>query len=150
METRGAINVGSTRGWDQLMATVQGMIAREPEVRVGVFSDAEKAAAHEFGTDTIPERSFIRLTFQKKEPELVTMTEKVSRAIVAGKITPEQGLGLLGQWAASACQDTIREQPVEWDPRSEPYHSEQVAQGKTKTLIDTGELLASITYEVVR
>lgn len=122
---------------------------RQPTVRVGVFGSAEKATAHEYGTETIPERSFIRLTFQKNQPELVKMTAKISNQMIVKAMPVEQALGLLGEWGANEVRNTIRNGPqAEWPPLSPGYAAKKDAAGKTKMLIDTGEMINSITYKV--
>lgn len=145
---------GQDKEWQRIMRGVRDLMGG-PSVRFGVFGDGTKAAAHEFGTLTkdgevhIPERSFIRSTFQKNEAEVQRITGNVSRAFLAGKIHLQQALGILGQWGVARIKQTIVEQDPEWPALAEATLARK-GDGKSKTLIDTGELLNSISYEVER
>ncbi len=139
------------RPWQELMKRIRDL-ADGPHVRVGVFGDGAKAAVHEFGSEdgAIPERSFIRSTFQDRRPELRDMTAKIARAIILRQMTTEAALGHLGQWAAAEVKKTIVEGPhPDWPELNEAYAEKKAEAGKTKMLVDTGELLNSISYEVV-
>lgn len=147
----------------------QRMIAegrKDAHVRVGVLSDettegglslAGLAAVHEFGTPAreasgsdpghpgIPERSFIRSTFYvSKANELHATLYGIAHAVVFNGLELSRGLGLLGQWAAAAIKNTITQQDIP------PPLAERTIEGKgsTKPLVDTGQLLNAITYEV--
>ena len=121
----------------------------QPHARVGVFGDTAKAAAHEFGAPGagIPERSFIRLTFAKQEREQAAFSAKLVKAIVEKGMSVEKALELLGQWGVKEVRATIVKQPSEWEPLSKAYAAKKDPK-KTKILVDTGELINSITYEV--
>ncbi len=139
---------GNTKVWDRIMRSMKEVTG--PHVKVGVFGgESTKAAAHEFGTSTIPERSFIRSTFENHRPELVKVTGAVSRQIIFGTKV-EKALGLLGQWAAAKVKNTIAvEGPLpEWEELSEPYATLKEERGKSKVLVDTGAMLNAITYKV--
>lgn len=134
--------------WKKLLLKVKE-IADGPNVKVGVFGNVEKAAAHEFGTETVPERSFIRSTFEKKQPELAKMTAKIAKKVFEGGMEVEKGLSLLGEWGANECKNTIRNGPdPDWPALSSAYAEKKEAAGKTTVLVDTGEMINSITYKV--
>ena len=101
--------------------------------------------AHEFGTATLPERSFMRSTIQEKKKDIIALQKKLLKQIVNGKIKVESGLGLLGEFMA----DAIRQKIVSIS--SPPNTPETIAaKGSSNPLIDTGQLKNSITYEVNR
>lgn len=101
--------------------------------------------AHEFGTATLPERSFIRATIQKEKKAIVALQKKLMKQITAGEMKIEQALGLIGEFVA----DKIRQRIVSL--KSPPNTPETIAKkGSSNPLIDTGQLKNSITYEVNR
>ncbi|MBA3841182.1 MAG: hypothetical protein H0X39_00925 [Actinobacteria bacterium] len=141
---------GDDSRWKAILAAV-GKPRRK--VRVGVFDDgglengvsiAEIAAFHEFGTSTIPERSFLRSTFYGHGADgLKAMCAKLVAAIIAGKMDETQALGLLGTWAAAEVKKTIRSNIA---PALAP---ETIARkGSSVALVDTGQLINAITFAV--
>ena len=139
------------RVWRGVLKRVSEM--KRASVRVGVMGDAgdekgvslaEIAAYHEFGTSTIPERSFLRATFFGHAAEgLRVMCEKLSKAIVEGKMDEPRALGLLGTWAAAEVKKTIRASIA-----PELAAATIAAKGSSLPLVDTGQLINSITYVV--
>ena len=137
--------------WRGILARVSAM--KRPTVRVGVMGDAgdekgvslaEIAAFHEFGTSTIPERSFLRSTFYGHAAEgLAKMCAKLSKAILEGKMDETRALGLLGLWAVSEVRKTIR---AGIEPELAP--ATIAAKGSSLALVDTGQLINSITWVV--
>ena len=152
--------------WKKLYQRMVMASRQNAHVRVGVLSDettseglslAGLAAIHEFGTPAreatsdspghpgIPERSFIRSTFYvEKANELHATLYGIAHAVVFKGVELSRGLGLLGQWAAAAVKNTITQQDIP------PPLSDRTIEGKgsTKPLVDTGQLLNAITYEV--
>ena len=139
------------RVWRGVLKRVSEM--KRGTVRVGVMGDAgdengvslaEIAAFHEFGTSTIPERSFLRSTFYGHAAEgLRVMCEKLSKAIVEGKMDEPRALGLLGTWAVAEVKKTIRASIA-----PELAAATIAAKGSSLPLVDTGQLINSITYVV--
>lgn len=142
--------------WRGILARVSAM--KRPTVRVGVMGDAgdekgvslaEIAAFHEFGTSTIPERSFLRSTFYGHGADgLAKMCAKLSKAIIEGTMDETRALGLLGLWAVSEVRKTIR-------ARIAPELAPETIRRKTVDgkagdvpLIDDGQLINSITWIV--
>lgn len=101
--------------------------------------------AHEYGTATLPERSFMRSTIKEKKKDIIALQKKLLKQIINGKMKVETGLGLLGEFMA----DTIRQKIVSI---SSPPNTQATidAKGSSNPLIDTGQLKNSITYEVNR
>lgn len=137
--------------WRKILAMVRGM--GKAHVKIGVFGDATKAAAHEFGAPGagIPERSFIRLTFTHKQAELQKLLGALAKKVLTskGEFTEKEALEVLGLWGATECKKTISEGPQEeWPELNKAYEAKKLAAGKTTMLVDTGELINSITYQV--
>lgn len=103
----------------------------------------EIATIHEFGLGHNPERSFIRAWFDEKKDENELLMKKVAEQYLAGKITREQGLDLLGVRFVGSIQKRIRD-------RIEPplASSTEKRKGSSVPLIDTGQLRSSITFKV--
>ena len=142
---------GTTRIWDEIGSRLAALMGDE-HVKVGVFGDATKAAAHEFGSEDgehPPKRSFIRKTFEEEAfGELKDTTARLAKSVIVGKTSGKQALGLLGEWGAARVKKTIRDQPDDWKDLADST-KERKGPKKTQILIDTGELINSITYEVM-
>ncbi|CAQ85199.1 MULTISPECIES: phage virion morphogenesis protein [Photorhabdus] len=107
-------------------------------------SNTVVAAAQEFGVPGhIPERSFLRSTLREnKESAVKFLASKLKEAIVSGDglNTPFE---LLGEKMAGEVKRKIQ------SGISPPLAPETITRkGSSKPLIDTGQLLQSITYEV--
>lgn len=101
--------------------------------------------AHEYGTVTLPERSFMRSTIQAKKKEIIALQKKLLKQIVNGKMKVEDGLRLLGEFMSDAITQKIV------SITSPPNTPETIAaKGSSNPLIDTGQTKNSITYEVNR
>lgn len=143
------------RVWKELRAQVSE--ASKMHVRVGVFQDsgfaddgettiAEIAAIHEYGAPgaNIPERSFIRRTFNEQKNSLEQMMLRLARLVLSEKADVPQALNQLGAWGAAAVKNTIRK-------RIPPPLKQATIdrKGSSTPLVDTGQLLDSITWEVI-
>lgn len=148
---------GNDRGWRELKKRLLGKI--DPHVRVGIIgskggsasrdgiSMVELAAIHEFGAPNanIPERSFIRRTFHEKRKDLAKLTRELARKVYSRERLPiKDALDTLGAWGAAQVKNTITGEPI--PPPLQPKTIER--KGSTRPLVDTGQLLNSITWEV--
>ncbi len=130
----------------------------DPEVRVGVFADqrgggeprgdkltnVEIAAIHEYGSadGRVPQRSFIRSTFKDHEAEYEKLTAKVLKGVVEGKIPLKTGLDLLGSKMVADVNKKVRTVGV-----PPPLSPVTIARkGSSRALIDTGRMLAAVTW----
>lgn len=110
----------------------------------------ELAAIHEFGSPRagIPERSFIRRTFNEPEgqKELRDLYARLARVVVTGKMSAEKAIELLGMKMVAMVRNRIL---VNWiPPPNAPATVEK--KGSSRPLVDTGQLVNAITYEVRR
>ena len=96
---------------------------------------------NEFGTATIPERSFIRAWFDEAEPQLREEFTKLMHGVAAGKRTRAEVLELMGQRMVGQVQERIS---AGIPPENAP--STAARKGSTTPLIDTGVLRSSVTY----
>ena len=125
-------------------------------VEVGIFGDGEYgmiARVHEFGTTiqtkkasiVIPERSFMRSTFDEKEKEWSKFILKQLQNVLDFKIDVQTMLGRLGAKMVADIQEKIT------DIRTPPNAASTIAKkGSSNPLIDTGGLRMRITYRVVK
>ena len=112
------------------------------------ISVVELAAIHEFGSPAagIPERSFIRSTLQVHEREALRhKTAELCRAVILGAMSVDQALNLLGVWATAAIRRSITTGKI-----TPPLKQATIdRKGSSRPLVDTGQLINSITHEVV-
>jgi hypothetical protein len=137
-------------GWNALK---KEMLRRKPDhVDVGVMvqndsrSDAignvALALIHELGLG-VPERSFVRGTIDANETKYRALVKLLAGQIVEGRLNKKQALMLLGAKVEADIKERVRAgiQP--------PLAPSTVAhKGSSTPLIDTGQLLSSIDYEV--
>lgn len=124
---------------------VVGILAPEGQKDRGGVTNAQLGAIHEFGAPraNIPERSFLRRTFDERQAEY----ERSLRSAI-GKVVDRGGslrlaLERLGARAAADVQNTIaRGIPPPNAPRT------VAKKGSSTPLIDTGQLRQSISYDV--
>lgn len=105
------------------------------------------AAVHEFGLPEkgIPERSFLRSSVRENKQKYIKLNGINLLRVLRGQITMNHALGLLGDIAAGDARKKIKSGPFA------PIEPQTIARrtGKsTKPLIDTGQLLQSLTYVV--
>jgi hypothetical protein len=171
-------------GFKKIMAE----LAQGAHARVGVqgsdaavqpegakLSMAQIATVHEFGSSDgrIPQRSFLRSTFDEKHQELEKLlTRLISKAVKSGSVSTEQIVGLVGQRYLDLVKAKIRSKiapPLSpftlakrlkkiWASANTPsrrkragelqqqFDSTQSLPGDSVTpLIDTGRLIGSLT-----
>lgn len=142
--------------WDELRRKLKKAGKAGAVVKVGVLASAgahdgdismvELAAIHEFGSPAagIPERSFIRSTFRNNRELLAKFLLRTAKAVLSDKLSVEDALGQLGLWAVSQIKRTITAHDI-----PPPLKASTVARkGSTKPLVDTGQLVNSISWEV--
>jgi len=138
------------------IAALAAELKVKPVIRIGVLSggpsddelsQAELAAIHEFGAPRagIPERSFLRATADLKRVEWMALFERALRLVVAGRLTLDQAMGLVGQQAVADIVARIRE-GAGIPPPLKP--ATIAAKGSDRPLVDTGRLVQAISYEV--
>lgn len=109
----------------------------------------EIALIHEFGTDQIPQRSFIRSTFHEKRKEWRAFAKQQIELAMKGQLTEKQVLERLGLRIQADIKNRIVAgigPPL--SPITIQLRLQKRGKASTTPLIDTGQLLNSINYEV--
>lgn len=104
------------------------------------------AAIHEFGSDDIPARSFLRVPFNIKRDEINQALATQFERVAAGQISVMQALGLVGATARNISVEAFTTMGYGHWP--DIKQSTKDAKGSGKPLIDTGTLRNSITWDV--
>ncbi|EMG31569.1 hypothetical protein [Campylobacter showae] len=132
------------------IATLRGLgvvvgVTAKTNGRSSEFSNAELAAIHEFGSPArhIPERSFLRKPLISNAAAIANLAKNAVGKFITGQITAEAALGALGEEAKNISKVAITEGIA---PALKPATIKR--KKSSKPLIDTGQLLNSITYEV--
>lgn len=113
-----------------------GIPPEEPEL-------AEIAIWNEYGTSTIPERSFFRSTLDRKAWDYDLKLNKMIDDVIRGKTTLYKGLMRFGRSVVKDIQNTIDRFTV---PRNAP--STIARKGFDQPLIETGAMRDAITATV--
>ena len=143
-------------GWKRLSKAMTR--PKETSVLVGVFGDegdnerqgaeitnVELATIHEFGAKYVPQRSFIRAGIDKSRGDLGKLVEKLFNGVITGKFTAEQALELLGEQGVAEVRKYVRD----GDGVPPPLAASTVnRKGSSRPLVDTGQLVQSITHRV--
>lgn len=125
-----------------------GVMSQEPHDDKSDLSLVELMAIHEFGSPAanIPERAPIRTTFARKGEKIGEVCAKAARAMLGG-MAPERALEIVGLFASTEVKRTITDE----EHLPPPLAPATIARkGSDRPLVDTGRLVASITYEVTR
>jgi hypothetical protein len=107
---------------------------------------AELALIHEYGTEDgrIPERAPLRRAMMKHQGDIAKLYRVLAYNVMTGKQTAEQACNTLGLKVAAWIRETITA------GLTPPLATETILRkGSTKPLIDHGQLLNAITYEIV-
>lgn len=109
------------------------------------------AAYNHFGTRTIPPRPFIAVAVDLNKAKIFNLKKELGARILAGQLSAEKGLGMLGAVVRGMIRETI----------SGPFFKESVPNApstirqKTKNgkvgdqpLIDNGTMRGQVTWEV--
>lgn len=130
------------------------------KLEIGIFQDGEGgdtyedsditilaiATIHEFGAPkvNIPERSFIRATFDRHEEEIAKQIEGVFLQYIDDQIDFGTFTAIIGEYLVGRVQKTI----IDMD--SPPLHPATIAAKKSSgVLVDTGRLVGAITWREV-
>lgn len=124
----------------------------------GEITNAELGIIHEFGVPErgIPERSFMRSTASEESENLGNLTNVMVSECLSGQITPRKAFSEIGAYLRGQIVEKITD--GEFQPNTAETTRRKLAPVKdkkkrraldaNKPLIDTGQLRASITYEV--
>lgn len=129
-----------------------GIIEKTNARTDGAATNAMIGTVHEFGSSSqnIPERSFIRSTIKTQRDKIAKLIIKTQDDVINNNLDIETGLGRLGAIVKDMIQRTILK-GIAPPPSPETLRRRAKKGGggpKEKSLIDTGQLLASITWDV--
>jgi hypothetical protein len=124
---------------------MQRVLVGIPEGRTepGGMSTAQVGAWNEFGTATIPERPWLRTGITRNLPYFRRVNESNLRRVVDGRMSVGTALDLLGVAAAGKVKENLLAGP--WAPNAP---STIAAKGSDKPLVDSGQLVNSISHQV--
>jgi hypothetical protein len=128
--------------------------AKKSFVKIGVFANAEPypdgttvaevAFWNEYGTVTIPQRSFIFSTVAENKTKWGNEMKASMINVARGKYTVDEALNMMGVKIQAAIQDKILNLN---DPPNSPYTIAK--KGYNNPLVDSKHLWRNIAYEVV-
>jgi len=139
-------------GWKAIKREVER--AQRREVAVGILqgstdsegtSIAEYATYNEFGTEDVPSRPFMAMSFDENVAAINSDFNRQSKRLVAGEVTADQALTIIGQKHAGRVQNTITGRNIL--PALAPS-TIAAKKGSTKTLVDTGAMTNAVQIEV--
>jgi hypothetical protein len=107
----------------------------------GVTDLVTVAAANEYGTDTIPERSFMRSTFDENREKIAQITKAENSAVLAGRKGIRESLAQIGEYFQGLVQAKIHSHPA---PENAP--ATIAKKGSSGTLVDSGQLVQSVRH----
>ena len=119
------------------------------KIYVGIVGSADSdvikiAHAHEYGTSKLPERSFIRASFDADQDKLESIVSSAVDRVITGKNSVDAAANSIGAQAAQLVQNYIDENRVK--PPSDYSKKTQHT-----TLYETGTHIRDrIAYEVVK
>lgn len=93
---------------------------------------------------TIPERSYIRGTFDSEYKKIQSRIEKAFQSVLAGRMRPKKALGIIGEWLVTL----VRKYMVELDSPPNSDVTKKTKKGQDNPLIDRGRLRGSITWRI--
>lgn len=142
------VNGGEASGFVGFLrstAHYKNKAARGKGEKANPITVAQIAAVNEYGSQDgrIPERSFIRSTVNEYHDQIQRMLDKFSDQILEGKMTRKRALGIASQFLA----DKIRAKINSGVP---PRNAASTVRrkGSSKTLVDTGQMLAAVDWDV--
>lgn len=142
-----AVNVGVLTGEHQWLAAIHEYGCKIP------VTDKMRAYLHSIGVHlkksttqiTIPERSFLRAGYDQNKEKILKQAEKVLPDVLLGTLSEEQYYELVG----ALLRDAIKEYAVDLQtPPKKPWPTRDPA--KNNPLIETGDMVSGIEYEVKR
>jgi len=120
-----------------------GLISSEEETL------GEIAYIHEFGKGRIPERSFLRSTWDKEKNDIdLTVQALAKRQIKKDNYKVETLLDSVGVFMVGKVKETFRNN--NWPPLADPTRGGRNKDGLSTPLIDTGQLINSIDYKIIK
>ena len=154
------------KGWRRLQALAKSLASDDVPVRVGELDDGragsevrdegittgQLAVAMEFGTATIPARSWVGLTFDRARAEVQSDMQRLLWSVVEGKITVDKALNVLGAKYSAEVKNTVTQGEQIQPPNAPSTLGRKLARTRegaahgVRTLIDTGRMIGAVTW----
>lgn len=153
-----AVNV-EIKGGEKYKAFLAKMAQIAGGVKAGILdgatttdgkSIAEYAVYNELGTSRIPARPFMRTVAKEKPKTWIGMMVRHIRGRATDPAIWKDALGVAGEQMKADIKDSI--QNGNWTPNAPATVAAKKRKGKVEPdhpLIDTGQMLAAVSYEVV-
>ncbi len=150
------------KGWRDLLKRVH-KLSDGMHTRVGAVGDKATDAngkatnalvmlANEYGTTTIPQRSFIGATFDKLRTDLENRFNEFGQAYIDGKFTDvKQPFNVIGLYLATEIRKYVTAGSQVPPPNTPSVYERKRAKGKggePRTLIDTAQMINALTWVV--
>ena len=130
-----------------------GLLGKANKQRKDGISNVQLGVIHEFGTSTIPARPFISTAFKQHRAEYRALLERLGKGVYSGKLEYVRALGIVGQKMAADMKNYVTQGAGVPPPNAPSTLARKAAKGNNgeppRTLVDTGAMVGSITYEVV-
>lgn len=128
---------------DRFIGPQEETFGPEKPKAVSALTVGDIAEIHEYGLGNNPERSFIRAWVDENPGKIKVAMTRLMVSVVKGKRDKGQALDAFGLWAVGQMQKRIA------SGIAPPLTAATILKkGSTIPLIDTGQLRASITYQV--
>jgi hypothetical protein len=139
------------RGWKGIVRELER--AKGLEVAVGILegsqnegtSIAEYASYNEFGTDEVPSRPFMAMSFDENVEAINTDFQRQGDQMVQGRKTANAALTVIGQKHADRIKNTITGRNIL--PRL-AESTVRAKKGSTKTLVDSGAMANAVQISI--
>ena len=129
--------------WHELRRRLSTMTK---QLRVGIFDDetlAERAKIHEYGTATVPMRSFLRPGIRVASDGVKEIIRKSTGRVLAGRQSIESMLRKMGDHTVATIQGVI------WSNVPPPLAASTIKRkGHDIALIETGAMFDAITFRI--
>lgn len=148
------------RGWRQLRNELEQLTRGPAYARAGIIGPrgekqhdkgepvtiADIALWQEFGTRTIPARSFLRDPFDANRDSYLSLFKQLVHRVYGGQLTLRKVLGLVGLRVSGDQRKRITEGAGIPPPLADATVDEK---GSSRPLIDTGQLWRALIHDVV-
>lgn len=149
------LDVRSKSSWADVIARVRQV--ERLRLNVGVLSGTSEdgtplatiAAAHEYGTSTVPARSFMASTLREHRREIAARLAEIPAAEIDSELAHRM-MGELGEWIAERMREKILSHDVP-PPLAIATIRRKQREGyphPTKPLVRTGDMVAAIHWRL--
>lgn len=144
--------VEKDNGWKAFAKTVgklddkQVVVGIPGEINFDVPTTAAIGMVHEFGSldGTIPERSFLRSTFDGNRRKYASLLEKFVKASLKSRKPNTRSLTIVGEIVRGDIVKRVRDKDIKQDLQPATI----ARKGSDTALVDTGNLIGSIVSQV--